>query len=98
MPEAARREAKRQQAERRDGARAEGTNGEAVPAAPSPIGAKALGHEEARSEMTPLSEFCTGCTAVTSLGCVECYIIMFLPREYSKMLAVRGRKGILAGE
>ena len=54
--------------------------------------AKTLGREETRSEAAPLSEFCTGCTAVIPLSCVEYCIITFMLREYSEMLAVGRQK------
>ena len=81
--EEAARAAKGQRAGRRD----ERRSGLESPFAKA---AKTLGHEETWSEEAPLSEFCTECTAVIPLICVECYNITILPREYSKMLAVRG--------
>ena len=59
---------------------------------------KTLGCEEARSKAAPLSELCTEYTAVIPLSCVEYCIITFMLREYSEMLAVGGRNGILSRE
>ena len=69
---------------------AEEADGEANPIAPSCGVVKTHSHEETQSGAAPLSEFCTGCTAIIPLSCVECCNITFLPREYSKMLVVRG--------
>ena len=78
--------------------RAEEADGEANPTAPLCRVTKTHSRDETRSGAAPLSEFCTGCTAVIPLSCVECCIIMFLPREYSEILAVGASKGILSRE
>jgi len=96
--EATRKGAKRRRPQRRDGARAEVVSSEAIPMALSGEAAKAFGGEEKRREAAPLLESSTECTAVIPLSCVEYCNITLLPREYSKILAVRGSNGILARE
>ena len=73
-----------------DDACAEEADGEAILTALLCGVAKTLGREGMRSGAAPLSEFCTECTAVIPLSCVECCNITIFSREYTKMLAVRG--------
>ena len=60
------------------------------PESPFARAAKTLIREGKKSEATPLSEYCTECTAVIPLISVGSCNITVVPREYSKIPAVRG--------